>query len=432
MLSRVAAAALAASAFSLSATASHAAELPAILAEGNNTVPECATPGRLTAFLAARNARLDARYRDLAVHYMRHGESLGIRWDIAFFQMLLETGNLTYTGDVDPEQNNFAGLGATGSGVKGESFSDVATGVRAHLEHVTMYSGRRVENAVAERTRNVQAWGVLTKWQKSFDRPLTFADLARKWAPGSKGYARDVAKISSDFYDDYCRKPDPHPEMLAAARGDGTRPAATAAVTKPDASEAGSSADLAAAALARAKAEAADRATPVAQAPAATKPQAAPAATAPTATATAATPEPPAAPGPKVTVLNSTEPAAPPAGAATGPDKEQKVAMAAGAATGATAAPAADKSAAEKPKGDKAASGKCRVWTASYGGAKAIIIKAMSDGVANYTVLDVNAGREQREADAYIAAYAKGGTKIAEFSSPSAALDKAFELCPEG
>jgi hypothetical protein len=86
---------------------------------------------------------------------MRHGEELGLRWDYAFFQMLLETGNLTYKGDVKPDQNNFAGLGATGRGARGEKFPDISTGVRAHLQHVLMYAGEKVENPVAERTRNI-------------------------------------------------------------------------------------------------------------------------------------------------------------------------------------------------------------------------------------------------------------------------------------
>jgi hypothetical protein len=72
------------------------------------------------------------------------------------------------------------------------------------------------------------------------------------------------------------------------------------------------------------------------------------------------------------------------------------------------------------------------VWTASYGGAKAIIIKAAAGGATNYTVLDVNEGAEKKEAEAYISAYAKGGETVGEFGSSSQALDKAFELCPEG
>ena len=70
--------------------------------------------------------------------------------------------------------------------------------------------------------------------------------------------------------------------------------------------------------------------------------------------------------------------------------------------------------------------------TASYGGSRAIIIKASTDSIVNYTVLDVNEGTEKREADAYIAAYAKGGASIVEFQNQTQALDKAFELCPEG
>ena len=76
--------------------------------------------------------------------------------------------------------------------------------------------------------------------------------------------------------------------------------------------------------------------------------------------------------------------------------------------------------------------GKCRVWQASYGGQKAIIIRSKSDGYVNYTVLDVNEGVEKREAEAYIQAYAKGGEPVGEFGSQNQALDKAFDLCPEG
>jgi hypothetical protein len=75
---------------------------------------------------------------------------------------------------------------------------------------------------------------------------------------------------------------------------------------------------------------------------------------------------------------------------------------------------------------------KCRVWTASYGGQKALIIKSLADRVVNYTVLDVNEGAEKREADAFISAYAKEGVIAGEFVSQAQALDKAFELCPEG
>ena len=135
---------------------------------------------------------------------MRIGEQLGVRWDFAFYQMIVETGSLSYrrgnrAGDVKPPQNNFAGLGATGGGEPGESFKDIATGVRAHLEHLLLYAGRQVDNPIAERTRKVQEWGVLTKWQQRFKRPITFADLAAKWAPGSNGYVKMLEAVAERF-----------------------------------------------------------------------------------------------------------------------------------------------------------------------------------------------------------------------------------------
>jgi hypothetical protein len=44
----------------------------------------------------------------------------------------------------------------------------------------------------------------------------------------------------------------------------------------------------------------------------------------------------------------------------------------------------------------------------------------------------VNEGAEKNESDAYISAYAKGGVAVGEFASQSLALEKAFDLCPEG
>ena len=168
---------------------------------------------------------------------MRHGEELGLRWDIAFFQMVLETGALSFTGDVRATQNNFAGLGASGGGAHGEAFADVSSGVKAHLQHLMMYAGEHIDNPVAERTRKVQEWGVLTDWQKSIKGPMTFTLVAKQWAPTSRNYVRDLSTIASDFYTKACNGPDPQPELVQEARkgregqprnatGRGRRPAA--------------------------------------------------------------------------------------------------------------------------------------------------------------------------------------------------------------
>ena len=55
-------------------------------------------------------------------------------------------------GDVNPKQNNFAGLGTTGGGVPGDSYPDVNTGVLAQIQHLVVYSGERIDDPVGART----------------------------------------------------------------------------------------------------------------------------------------------------------------------------------------------------------------------------------------------------------------------------------------
>jgi N-acetylmuramoyl-L-alanine amidase len=64
----------------------------------------------------------------------------GVRADIAFVQMMKETNFLRFTGTVKEEQNNFAGIGATGPGVPGHSFADIRTGIRAVVQHLKAYA----------------------------------------------------------------------------------------------------------------------------------------------------------------------------------------------------------------------------------------------------------------------------------------------------
>ncbi len=405
----------------LPAQQASASGLPPIRTSDRNAVPECATPGRLAAYLKSRNAGVDSRFEKIAVEYMRHGEDLQVRWDYAFFQMLIETGSLSFMRDenrqglVKPAQNNFAGLGAVGKGQPGETFPDVSTGVRAHLEHVLMYTGEPVENPVAERTRKVMEWGVLTSWQKTIKGPMTFAHLAQQWAK-NKSYADMIGTVGERFYEQFCNKPDPRPELVREARSGG--PAKSAAPVETAVLEEKprpvSGVELARKAIEDGKAEDNNKRSglgagtllraigdltksdgdTVAQD---LKPGRDIAA-AKDATAT-----------PSISSLTSPKPDA-------GTKSAAVVPVSAGTALAKPVAPAP----------------KCHVFTASYGGQKAILIKALSETGINYTVLDVNEGSEKREADAYIAAYAKGGAVAGEFADPSQALDQAFELCPEG
>lgn len=64
----------------------------------------------------------------------------GVRADVVYAQIMLETNYLRFGGDVSVSQCNFGGIGATGGGVKGATFADVRTGLRASVQHLKAYA----------------------------------------------------------------------------------------------------------------------------------------------------------------------------------------------------------------------------------------------------------------------------------------------------
>ncbi len=99
---------------------------------------------------------------DLADLYIKIGAEYGIRGDLAFCQAAKETGYWQFTGSVQPWQNNYCGLWATGSpltglescngadsnlvcfsaGVHGAIFTTPAAGVEAHIQHLYAYANK--------------------------------------------------------------------------------------------------------------------------------------------------------------------------------------------------------------------------------------------------------------------------------------------------
>jgi hypothetical protein len=237
----------------------------------------------------------------------------------------------------------------------------------------------------------------------------------------------------ADRFAEFCAAPDPHPELVAEAHGHTVRDAEG---SPPEASARPVGTELAKRAIEDGKAQDNDRRSALgALEP--EKPLPAP--------LTLLNP-PPAAPESDRAMHTPTE-----ATSSEAPAKAKEPAIRATAtsasataptgATNATKATANDKglrtaaaatAAKASPQPPQPAGQKCRVWTASYGGQKALIIRSIIDKVVNYTVLDVNDGAETREAEAFIQAYAKDGAVTGEFGSQTQALDKAFELCPEG
>ncbi len=96
---------------------------------------------RLVDFFLSENPDADrGTVRRMARLYIDEAGAEGVNADVAFVQMCLETGFLRYGGDVTADMNNFCGLGTTGNGVKGASFPDERTGVRAHVQHLKAYA----------------------------------------------------------------------------------------------------------------------------------------------------------------------------------------------------------------------------------------------------------------------------------------------------
>jgi hypothetical protein len=99
------------------------------------------SPEHLAAFLLDTNSGADRAFVEaLARYYVEEAAIEGVNHDIAFAQMCLETGYLRFGNLVTADQNNFAGLGATGPGQPGLRFPEPRIGVRAQIQHLKAYA----------------------------------------------------------------------------------------------------------------------------------------------------------------------------------------------------------------------------------------------------------------------------------------------------
>jgi hypothetical protein len=459
--------------------AARAAELPEIRVSRANTVPACTTPARLMAFLKRRNATLSPRFKNIADHYKAHGDRWAVRWDYAFFQMAIETNFLTYRrpdgrmGDVDPNQNNFAGIGTTGGGVPGDRFPDVSTGVLGQIQHLVAYSGEAVANPVAQRTQLKQEH-ILAK-SRELRRPVRFSDLAKRWAVDPK-YGNSIEWVAQKFRNEFCPSNGrQEAEVLPWQRQSELKPAAPAtqgsavrtvwrqgdvANAGADTKPAPANKDVAAAeAPASPSAEQEGKATagqPAANDAAAATAQAhepdstfalfsppaaladikmptAAAATEPVAaeTVTVAAPKDAAAPAKPERQDRAGPPAPPVLEIAMGPppppasDKPLAAASALPVAQGA-AKPANFL----PPSGLGVKPGRCIVETATFAGETTVLLKTPHGADIHYVALSVLDGFEDSMTKSFLDARAGGGERIGVFPSKDAALKHARTLCP--
>ncbi|WP_052947557.1 glucosaminidase domain-containing protein [Aneurinibacillus tyrosinisolvens] len=142
---------------------------------------------QMLAFARSVNPAFPAELPKL---YIEIGNTYGIRGDIAFCQMLKETGYHRFGGIVQANQHNYAGIGAVGNSktIKGNYFKTPEQGVRAHIQHLYAYASKtglpKDETLIDARFKYV-ARGIAPSWQ----------DLNGRWAVPGKGYGEDILKI---------------------------------------------------------------------------------------------------------------------------------------------------------------------------------------------------------------------------------------------
>jgi len=99
---------------------------------------------QLAAFLMYMNPELDEqRVMKISSMYIEESETESINSDIAFAQMCLETGFLSFKGLVKSEMNNFCGLGAIDANNTGITFENELLGIRAHIQHLKAYASKK-------------------------------------------------------------------------------------------------------------------------------------------------------------------------------------------------------------------------------------------------------------------------------------------------
>jgi hypothetical protein len=461
---------------------------PAIRISETNTVPRCVTPERLMSFVRDRNPAVDPRYRDIAHWYKYYGEAWRVRWDYAFFQMVLETNALKFhrddgePGDVNAKQNNFAGIGATGGGVPGDRFPDIKTGVHAQIQHLVAYSGERLAAPIAPRTQLRQ--DDIIEQSRRLRRAVTFSDLAHRWA-SDRAYGRSIDTVAELFRTGYCsgaaanaapenlisRSPVPAPQparriltefappsglggpkplMLA---GPDDLPWTTGATGKQAAVTAQQQAEPQQIPAAEPKpVDAIPKVSPVrtiwsrdgivppatlAPKTAETQPVRAPAALAaqPRATPKAVDAAPPAAApesGADTIALPHFKigPAGTPAPSKLGgPVDAMPLAPPEAASSGAHFKEIVT----QQPKQiAPAPGGACRVMAASYGGTKTLLVRASVNGETRYTALTVLDGFEKSMFDTFSKAEAPGAEIVGEYPTKAAALADARANCSGG
>lgn len=129
-----------------------------------------------------------AQVRRLAKFYIQEAAVEGINSDVAFAQMCLETGYLSFGNLVVPEMHNYCGLGAMDAAHPGEWFETEQIGVRAHIQHLQAYATTQDVQLKQELVDPRYSWVHKAKYAE------TIFDLAGVWAT-DKLYGQKIDAI---------------------------------------------------------------------------------------------------------------------------------------------------------------------------------------------------------------------------------------------
>ncbi|WP_421382188.1 N-acetylmuramoyl-L-alanine amidase [Bacillus salacetis] len=124
----------------------------------------------------------------LGQYYVSYGKAYGIRGDAAYAQAIHETDYFRFTGLVNKEQNNYAGIGATGPGNPGVSFATPEIGVHAHIQHLYAYSSTNTIPAgfqLVDPRFNLVTRGIAQTW----------TELNGRWAVPGTTYGQSIISI---------------------------------------------------------------------------------------------------------------------------------------------------------------------------------------------------------------------------------------------
>jgi hypothetical protein len=151
------------------------------------------TAERLASLLvgACPSPRFTVPASVLAEHYVRYCAEAGLRADLLWAQMIHETGYGMYGGAVVPQQNNYAGVGATGGGEPGASFSTAEAGVIAHVAHMVAYVYASSPVSWADATTDPRFDFVNPRGAAS-----VLADLNGRWAVPGTTYGESIEAIA--------------------------------------------------------------------------------------------------------------------------------------------------------------------------------------------------------------------------------------------